>query len=241
MSGRGSRRDGMPTLWPLPEHTGAKHRLLRAYLGGCYPILARWEGQILYLDAFAGPGIYPGGKPGSPIVALETLLEHRQLPSLGGCEFRFNFLEPRQDRLAQLRTQLAKLEATKGGFPPNVHVRSSPDTFEIAAQRIVTWLEERGRPMPPTFAFIDPFGPKGLPMRVIARLLDARKCEVCVHFMLGGVNRWVRRGRPNPDVAGLFATEEYRQAEAMRGARRQWFLLDLYKRQLREVAGFRYV
>jgi three-Cys-motif partner protein len=231
----------MPTTWPLPDHTAAKHKLLRAYLGGWYPILARWEGQVIYLDAFAGPGVYRNGEPGSPIVALQTLLDHRHLPSLASCEFRFNFLEPRPDRLAQLRGEIEKLRAARDGFPTNVVVRSRQDTFEDAARSIVSWLKERGQQMPPTFAFIDPFGPKGLPMAVIRELLDARKCEVCVHFMLGFVNRWIRRGRRDPHVAGLFATNDYRQAEAMRGASRQRFLLDLYQRQLREVAGFRHV
>ncbi len=231
----------MPTIWPLPDHTAAKHKLLRAYLGGWYPILARWEGQVIYLDAFAGPGVYRGGEPGSPIVALQTLLEHRQLPSLASCVFRFNFLEPRLDRLAQLRSEIERLKAARGGLPANVVVRPRPDTFEDAARSIVTWLKERGQQMPPTFAFIDPFGPKGLPMHVIRDLLDARKCEVCVHFMLGFVNRWIREGRPDQHVGDLFATDDYRQAEAMRGSRRQRFLLDLYQRQLRKVAGFRYV
>jgi three-Cys-motif partner protein len=228
-------------MWPLPQHTAAKHRLLREYLGGWYPILARWEGQVIYLDAFAGPGVYQGGEPGSPIIALETLLEHRQLPSLAGCEFRFNFLEPRRDRLDQLQTEIERVKAARGGFPANVVVHHRPESFEDAARRIVRWLKDRGQQMPPTFAFIDPFGPKGLHMRTIAELLDARKCEVCVHFMLGHVTRWIRRGRPDANVAGLFATDEYRQAETMSGAPRQRFLLNLYQRQLREVAGFRYV
>lgn len=59
--------------------------------------------------------------------------------------------------------------------------------------------------------------------------------------MLGGVTRWIRKDRPDANVHDLFGTDEYREAEGMTGARRQLFLLDLYKRQLRELAGFRYV
>jgi three-Cys-motif partner protein len=242
MAGSGGRaRRGMRIVWPMPAHTAAKHRLLRAYLSGWYPILARHSGQILYLDAFAGPGIYAGGEPGSPIVALDTLLGHSRLPSLGGCEFRFNFLEAHPGRLAELRAQLEALKAARGGWPANISVRTAQDTFEVAAQQILTYLQRKSRPLPPTFAFIDPFGAKGLPMQVIGRLLDADKCEVCVHFMLGGVNRWIRSSRPNAHVHNLFGTEEYREAEGMRGAQRQRFLLNLYKRQLREVGNFRHV
>jgi three-Cys-motif partner protein len=241
MAGSESRRHAIPIVWPKPAHTDAKHKLLRAYLGGWYPILARYDRRIIYLDAFAGPGVYADGEPGSPIIALETLLDHRRLPSLGSCEFRFNFLEVHHGRLMRLRTQLAALKEAKGGWPANVHVRSAPDTFVEAAHKILNYLERRREPLPPTFAFIDPFGPKGLPMEMIGRLLDARKCEVCVHVMLGGVTRWIRAGRPDRNVRDLFGTEDYREAEDMAGARRQWFLLKLYKRQLRELGGFHLV
>lgn len=228
-------------VWPRPAHTGAKHRLLRAYLNGWYPILGRWSGRVIYLDAFAGPGIYAGGEPGSPIIALDALLTHARLPSLGTCEFRFNFLEAHAGRLAQLEKELVRYQTARGGWPANVAVRPAGDTFEVAAGRILAYLEERGEPMPPTFAFIDPFGHKGLPLQLIGRLLDARKCELCVHFMLGSVTRWIRRGRPDPYVRALFETDDYREAELMRGSRRQLFLLGLYMRQLREVAKFSYV
>src|SRR3989442_3699205 len=171
----------MPVVWPMPDHTRAKHRLLRHYLSGWYPILGRGSGRIIYLDAFAGPGVYVGGEPGSPIVALDTLLSHRQLPSLNTCEFRFNFLEPHPGRLAELRRQLERYQAASGGWPANVYVRADPSTFEEKAAEILAYLKREALPLPPTFAFIDPFGPKGLPMRLISRLLDAEKCEVCVH------------------------------------------------------------
>lgn len=241
MAGSGGTGGNRSVVWPKPDHTDAKHRILKAYLSGWYPILGRWSGRVIYLDAFAGPGVYAGGEPGSPIIALDTLLNHSRLPSLRTCEFRFNFLEADAGRLAQLEKEVNDYKAARGGLPPNVNVRSSGDTFEVAAGRMLAYLEDRDEPMPPTFAFIDPFGHKGLPLHLIGRLLDAKKCELCVHFMLGSITRWIRRGRSDPDIQKLFGTDEYREAEQMNGARRQLFLLELYKRQLREVAKFSYV
>ena len=67
------------TLWPLEPHTEAKHRLLQRYLGAWFPILSRSSGRIVFFDGFAGPGEFEGGEPGSPILALQTLLDH-QIP-----------------------------------------------------------------------------------------------------------------------------------------------------------------
>ena len=68
------------TIWDLDDHTRAKHEILRYYLGGWFPILARASGRIIYLDGFAGPGIYSNGEEGSPIIALRTASEHMLTP-----------------------------------------------------------------------------------------------------------------------------------------------------------------
>ena len=79
-------------IWPLEPHTKAKHELLRHYLGACYPILSSsGRGRLVFLDGFAGPGIYKGGEPGSPISALDVLLGHSAFARLGS-EFVFLFL-----------------------------------------------------------------------------------------------------------------------------------------------------
>jgi three-Cys-motif partner protein len=45
-------------VWPLDPHTHAKHVILRSYLGAWFPILNKYNGRIVYIDGFAGPGEY---------------------------------------------------------------------------------------------------------------------------------------------------------------------------------------
>jgi three-Cys-motif partner protein len=77
-----ARTGEQETVWELRPHTEAKHQLLTGYLKAWFPILSRWNDRIMFLDGFAGPGIYKGDtpdalpKPGSPIKALDVLLEH---------------------------------------------------------------------------------------------------------------------------------------------------------------------
>ncbi|MYH72240.1 MAG: three-Cys-motif partner protein TcmP, partial [Acidimicrobiia bacterium] len=63
------------TVWSIEPHTAAKHELLKHYLNAWFPILASRERRIMFLDGFAGPGIYSDGSPGSPVIALRTLLD----------------------------------------------------------------------------------------------------------------------------------------------------------------------
>src|SRR5437868_3544213 len=69
---KGDVADPDETLWPLEPHTLGKHLVLRAYLDAWLPIMARWNGRILFIDGFAGPGEYSTGEDGSPIIALKA-------------------------------------------------------------------------------------------------------------------------------------------------------------------------
>ena len=65
------------TTWPLEQHTRGKHMVLKNYMGAWLPILTSWNGRVLFIDAFAGPGEYSNGEPGSPVIALRALIDHR--------------------------------------------------------------------------------------------------------------------------------------------------------------------
>src|SRR5713226_7063464 len=112
-------RGKMPTIWSIEPHTKAKHAILQHYLEAWFPILGRWNGRVLFIDGFAGPGIYANGEPGSPLIALMTLLEHPMFTRLH-CEFVFLFMEPEEDRAASLNAQLAAFFASHPK-PNNVH------------------------------------------------------------------------------------------------------------------------
>ena len=65
------------TTWELEAHTIGKHLVLKHYMGAWLPIMSRWNGRVLFIDAFAGPGKYSGGEPGSPVIAIRSLTDHR--------------------------------------------------------------------------------------------------------------------------------------------------------------------
>jgi three-Cys-motif partner protein len=231
-----------PTLWPLEAHTAAKHRLLREYLKAWIPILGRYEDRVLYFDAFAGPGKYQGGEPGSPIVALETLIHHASFPALDRTDFRFVFVEQRGDRCAQLEATIAEFWGRRGGCPANVHVRIDNRSFVEVGGEILEQLGSN-RHLIPTLALIDPFGFGGAPMDLIARLFGhgSRKSEVIFNYLVDSVNRWATAGNVDEHLGELFGCDEYRDAPPTGHPRRLGYLRQLYERQLRESAGFDYV
>jgi len=87
------------TIWKLDEHTLGKHKVLREYLNGWLPILGSTNKRILFIDGFAGPGVYSEGQAGSPIVALKAVADHPAMRS-GRAEIQFLFIEKEPDRFA---------------------------------------------------------------------------------------------------------------------------------------------
>lgn len=230
------------TEWAREPHTKAKHDLMEKYLGGWFPILGRFNGRIIFFDGFAGPGTYAKGEMGSPLIAIETLLDHSMFDRITGTEFIFLFCEPIPDRTAALRARLEEFSAARGGLPPHVKWEVREQTFAEAATEMADYLEAQKARLAPTFAFIDPFGFSGVPLELIARLLSFKKCEVFFNFMYDFVNRFVTHDPVAQHLADIFGTDEYLQATQYDDPdRRRAFLLDLYARQLRDVAGFPHV
>ena len=111
-----------PVLWPLDDHTRAKHRVLRAYLNAWLPVMGQQAQKVIRLtnepprlllvDGFAGPGRYETGEEGSPLIMLKTLLDHDAFERMSGVEFNHLFIEHDARRVAHLETELENLRVT---------------------------------------------------------------------------------------------------------------------------------
>jgi three-Cys-motif partner protein len=170
------------TIWHLEPHTAAKHKILDCYLDAWFPILAKYNGRIVYLDGFSGPGRYAGGEPGSPIVALQSAIAHRDRLK----EVVFCFIEENSERADHLEAEVAKLE-----LPAKFHVTVRRGEFADTFGATIDVLEKSGLKIAPTFALIDPFGFSGLPYSLIKKLLSHPSCEVLITFMVDSINRWL--------------------------------------------------
>ena len=224
------------TLWPIEPHTQAKHEILRDYLKAWFPILSRWSGRIVYLDGFAGPGVYTGGEDGSPVIALQTAVDHKLRERFK--EIVFFFIE-RDPNRAKTLTQTLKNRFPN--LPENVKYEVRGAEFAPTLEQVLNDLEKREAKLAPTFAFLDPFGFSGFPMELIGRMINYDKCEVLITFMAGFVRRFLDELR-EPALDSLFATQEWKEACNISDSnKRLRFLLNLYETQLKKVGGAKYV
>lgn len=226
-------------LWSMDAHTKAKHAILQRYLAAWLPIMSTYNGKIIYLDGFAGPGEYTGGDPGSPIIAIRAFLDHASA-SLRKKDVQFLFIEQDSARCRHLEQLLAQYRTQD-----SVQYQVFEGNFDETMTDLLAQLEEKQMRLAPTFAFIDPFGYSHTPMKTIQRLMSHPKCEVLITFMYEEINRFLTAdytGKEDQYTALFGTTEWQRIANTTLEARaRRDGIHDLYQNQLKNVAKADYV
>ncbi len=188
-----------------------KHDLLRCYLNGWYPKLGTWARRVLYVDTHAGRGRYETGDPGSPVVALQTLLQHSFRDRLlAASEFNFLFIERDPENLATLQAQIDQLRP----FPPRINVElHAGDAFERLSA-ILGELRQEQAQMAPAFLFVDPYGFK-IPGRLLGDLMKAGRVELFVNVMWRELDMLTQQ-RPAPGTSHARTLDEVFGSEAWR-------------------------
>jgi three-Cys-motif partner protein len=195
--------------------------------------MSRWNGRVLYIDGFAGPGIYENGEPGSPIIALDAALGQTQ--HIRG-EMFFLFIEENQDRHENLKAQIARRQ-----LPAKLRVEVVNGRFDDTLNSVLAPLAASGKQLIPTFAFIDPFGFSHTPMSVIAAIMKNPRCEVLITFMYEEINRFLAHEDHPATFDSLFGSDAWRAClQQLQPAARERCIRDAYQSQL-TAAGIRYV
>lgn len=227
------------TLLAMDDHTRAKHEILRRYLEAWLPIMTSYNGRIIYLDGFAGPGEYNKGESGSPIIAIDTFLNHIHSP-IRTKEVLFFFIEQDHARCEHLRQLLARRE-----LPQTASYEIEEGLFDETMTELLAQLESQQLRLAPTFAFIDPFGYSHTPMSTIKKLMSHPRCEVLITFMYEEINRFLTAEYSTKETQynALFGTQDWRRIAqtAFTAQDRRDQLHNLYQDQLRKVAEIRYI
>lgn len=222
------------TSWPIEEHTRSKHIILRRYLQAWFPIITSWNGRVVYIDGFAGPGIYEGGETGSPIIALTEAIAHgARIKS----QIVFIFIEADPDRHAMLTQQVETIKK-----PPNMQVHCLCATCDEKLTQLLDFVAEQKKSLAPTFAFLDPFGISHTPFSLVRRLMQNKHCEVFITFMYEEINRFLSQHDLPKHFDALFGCPLWQQGIPLKTPQeRKKFIHDLYLRQLKEAAKITYV
>ena len=234
-NGRGDADD---TVWDAAPHTLAKHRVYREYLSKWIPIMVQgWGGDVTIAEGFAGPGIYRGGQPGSPVIALRTLLDDPQLRRRAR-KLRFLFVEKMPRRAARLRSELEKAaepvplsELPKYGIDVDIATGSYDPTLVELLDKHQAW--ER-----PMLVILDSWG-GAVKLDLVRRIAENPSSEVFITFEPQHFSRFAEAANTHhgDTVFGDLAWREV--AEQPSTAKNRW-VIEKYRSSLAD-SGFPHV
>lgn len=224
-----------PVVWPAFPHTLAKHRVYRQYLSKWMPIMIHsWRGNVTYAEGFAGPGIYSGGEPGSPVIALQTLINDPAL-RVKARDLRFLFVEQDKRRIAKLREQLTIAarpvpleDLTRYGIELAVEAGDYDPTLMEVLSKYDAW----GRPM---LVVLDTFG-GGVKLDIVRRIANNPSSEVIITFE---PHHFVRFPT-NAHGDAVFGDPEWQRVAELPSPNKAEWVVSKYRRVLHDV-GFPFV
>lgn len=222
--------------WARIDHTGAKHDIYQRYLERWFPILLKGKNpypSATYVEGFSGPGVYKGGEPGSPIIAMQALLNKvGPKPTV-----RFVLVDD-DDRCIKLLTkQFAEVFPERPRPEETTPMRIRKGT---CADLVEGLLDEVGAWGQPIIAVFDSWGNVPVPPRLLKRLANNVATEVIVTFAPQHFMRFVSQMGDATDE--VFAGDTgWREIDGMDdpAAKRQ-HLLTSYRESLK-TAGFRFL
>ncbi len=223
------------TIWTLDDHTRGKHLVLKSYMDAWLPIMLSQYKRVLFVDAFAGPGQYKNGEPGSPVIAMRTLADHVHHKVMKG-QIDYMFIEDNPERFSCLE-EIVKIERIKS--PSFCQVRTFNDTYETVFPELVNVIESDSTV--PAFVMIDPFGVSGVFMNHIKTLMEYPSTEVYISFMYREINRFASQPEFTEHLDKLFGCSDWQQvSDSEDSTNRRRLFHKIYENQLRKM-GAKYV
>lgn len=225
-------KDSDPEKWIYREHTRVKHEILEKYLKSWVTIMGKYHKRICYFDGFAGRGEYEGGFPGSPVIAMHVGNDLKDYVEEMVCFF----IERDADNFKNLKTVTSKEQKSC----PHCKIHNIHGEFGTVIGDIIEYVGEK---LAPSFFFVDPFGFRGVPFKLIKDILSIQRTEVFITFMYRDIGRFLRSVNVEEAFDELFGTDRWREIlkQVLKGLQREHALRDFYITQLQEDAGVRFV
>jgi three-Cys-motif partner protein len=185
--------------------------------------------RIAYIDLFAGPGRYKDGTKSTPLLILEQAIADPDLRQL--LITIFNDLDSNSthslERAIKELPGIAKLR-----YPPEVQ-------NEEVGEKIITMFERMA--LVPTLFFVDPWGYKGLSLRLINSVLKNWGCDCIFFFNYNRINMGLSNQAVREHMDALFGQEAAEQLRQEIGAlpshQRELAIVEAISESLQDLGG----
>ncbi|MFF2954110.1 three-Cys-motif partner protein TcmP [Kitasatospora sp. NPDC057965] len=220
--------------WHRDPHTAAKHDVLRQYLQAWAPILLSRNDIVTYAEGFAGPGIYKGGEPGSPVIAHQVLAG--SLRGRPGKRVTMVLVEEDGQRTAELERQI---EGARGRIPGPELARLRTHIARGGCHPdLLHHLSRAGSLGHPMFVLLDGFGSPEVPFTLLQQIARHRSSEVMITFQPQFLVRFAKKDGTHRSAGdAFFGNTHWHTVFDLAPDEKAPYLRDRYRRTL-QAAGF---
>lgn len=181
------------------EQSQIKARIVAKYFWAwakvVIPSTKRRGNRIAYIDLFAGPGRYEDGTLSTPLLVLERAIEDPDMREMLVTLFN--------DRDAE---NVGKLKAAIDALPGIETLKHKPQVSnDVVGEEIAKMFAKIN--LVPTFFFVDPWGYKGLSLRLIDSVLQNWGCDCVFFFNYNRVNMGLNNEAVREHMDALFGKE----------------------------------
>jgi three-Cys-motif partner protein len=198
------------------EQSGVKSTLVAKYFDAWSKVMMgaqnRYgrEDKIAYIDLFAGPGRYKDGTKSTPLLILQKAIEHPDL--------RNRLVTIFNDKDGQ---NTASLERAINQLPGFEDLKYKPTVYnEEVGEEIVKIFEDMT--LIPTLFFVDPWGYKGLSLRLVNSVLKDWGCDCLFFFNYNRISMGINNDMVQEHMNALFGKERVKSLQAKCEGLRPW-------------------
>ena len=187
------------------------------------------DGKIAYIDLFAGPGRYKDGAKSTPLLILETAIKDEKMRRM----LMTIFNDVDQNNSHTLENEIKSLTGIHLlKYRPQVH------NYEVGSTIVQMFKQME---YIPTFLFIDPWGYKGLSLKLINSVLKNWGCDCIFFFNYNRINMGLSNDAVKSHMNALFGerrAEKLRpRLESLRPSQRELTVVEEIVEALKEMGG----
>jgi three-Cys-motif partner protein len=181
------------------DQSETKARIIQKYFYAwakvIIPTTKQRDGKIAYIDLYAGPGRYKDGAASTPLLVLEHAINDTDMRSMLVTLFN----DANKDHTSNLQQEINALPGIeKLKFKPDVQCNEvGADAEKIFAEKSII----------PSFTFVDPFGYKGLSLKIVNGVIKDWGCDCVFFFNYGRINAGLSNDKVKQHMDALFGVE----------------------------------
>ncbi|MCU0497115.1 MAG: three-Cys-motif partner protein TcmP [Anaerolineae bacterium] len=193
------------------------------------PTVKKDDRHIAYIDLFAGPGRYEDGTKSTPLLVLEKAIQNPEMTQ----RLVTIFNDLNKDNTFSLEKAIQELpNIQKLKYQPQIH------NYEVGNE-IVAIFERMT--LIPTLFFVDPWGYKGLSLRLINSVLKNWGCDCIFFFNYNRINMGLNNVFVKQHIDALFgeqrADELRKKLETLSSDERELTIVEEIAQALKEMGG----